>query len=269
MIQECGALRRKEVIHPEIFDLWLECPEVAHQSHAGQYLHLLIKGATGVTLRRPLSIAGIEGGLIRLLVRIVGEGTSALAAVPVGTIMDVIGPLGIPFDYSKVSQALLVGGGIGGAPLLFLQDELIGKSIPTDYFLGAKTQDEYPLDPEEVERRSIFAATDDGTFGSAGFVSLQVNQWLQHHDHAGVRVYSCGPLLMMREVDRICRLYDLPHQASLENRMGCGIGVCQGCAVRVNDGKGDPRGGYRLVCKDGPVFDAMEIEWAVLGESYR
>jgi dihydroorotate dehydrogenase electron transfer subunit len=264
MIQECGPVRSLKFIRPAIFELWLELPILAAECRPGQFIHLLIEGSPGVMLRRPISIAGTQEGMIRLLIRIVGEGTTALSKVAVGTVMDAIGPLGNPFDTTGIKQALLVAGGIGHAPLLFLQEELTRRGIPTAFFLGARTHEEFPLSEKEVAQHSIIAATDDGSYGKSGFVSVHVEQWLRENALTGVSAYSCGPLPMMKEIDRLCRLHHLPHQVSLENRMGCGIGVCQGCAVRLGSGKNDPRGGYRLVCKDGPVFDAMEIEWALL-----
>lgn len=269
MIQECGPLRNKRFIHPTIFELSLELPHLAGEARPGQFIHLLIAGTPGVMLRRPLSLAGVEGSLVRLLVRLVGPGTAALSKLPEGAVLDAIGPIGYPFDFSRTRRALLVGGGIGAAPLMFLQDELIRQGLPAVFFLGSKTREEFPLVGAEAAQRSIIAATDDGSYGAPDFVTTHVEKWLKQNDLTGLQVFSCGPLPMMKEVDRLCRLYNLSHQASLENRMGCGIGVCQGCAVKVNTGKNDPRSGYRLVCKDGPVFDAMEIEWALLGENYR
>jgi dihydroorotate dehydrogenase electron transfer subunit len=269
MIQNSGRLVSKQFIRPEIYELVLDLPQLAGVAAPGHFLHLLLDDTPGVMLRRPLSLAGVQGDLVRLLVRAVGAGTRALAQVSTDIRMDALGPLGNPFDYRNTQRSVLVGGGIGVAPLIFLQDVLLTQGAEVTFFLGAKTHQEYPLTETEVKTRSIVAATDDGSFGEAGFVSVHVEKWLKSHQDEDLQVFSCGPLPMMKEVDRLCRQYGLSHQASLENRMGCGIGICQGCAVRLNQGTNDPRGGYRLVCKDGPVFDAAQIEWPLLEASYR
>jgi dihydroorotate dehydrogenase electron transfer subunit len=269
MIQHRGSVIFNRFIRPEIYELGLELSQLAAAAKPGHFLHLHLEETPGVMLRRPLSLAGVDGNQIRLLVRSVGTGTRALAKINTGTRLDILGPLGNPFDHTTTRRAILVGGGIGAAPLLFLQDELLTKGAEVTFFLGAKTRDEFPLTEDEVTARSIIPTTDDGTYGQIGFVSVQMENWLKDYSQEGFQVYSCGPLLMMKEVDRLCRQYGLPHQASLENRMGCGIGICQGCAVRLNRGEHDPRGGYRLVCKDGPVFDASQIDWPLLEASYR
>jgi dihydroorotate dehydrogenase electron transfer subunit len=269
MIQNSGRVIVNRSIRSEIYELGLELPQLAATARPGHFLHIHLEETPGVMLRRPLSLAGVDGNQIRLLVRSVGTGTRALAKISAGTHVDALGPLGNPFDIGTTRRAVLVGGGIGAAPLLFLQDELLTQGAEATFFLGAKTHQEYPLTENEVAARSIIATTDDGSYGQSGFVSVHLEKWLKNHQNEVLQVFSCGPLLMMKEVDHLCRQYGLPHQASLENRMGCGIGICQGCAVRLNRGDNDPRGGYRLVCKDGPVFDAAQIEWPLLEASYR
>jgi dihydroorotate dehydrogenase electron transfer subunit len=265
MIQEIGVVRKVKNYRPMIFSLVLELPAIAHVAKPGQFVHLLVQNTPGVLLRRPFSISGICERQALFLIRVVGSGTTALAKLWEGAAVDVIGPLGEGFRLEGVRRAALVGGGIGAAPLLFLQDELHKQGAEVHFFLGSKSADEYPLPPEAVQFRNIVPSTDDGTYGRPGFVTRHFDDWLQNHDHKDLHVFSCGPVGMMEETARLCDLYGLPHQASLENRMACGVGVCQGCAVRMRETH-EHGAGFRLVCADGPVFDSGDIDWSVLKE---
>lgn len=263
MILERGVVRQIQRFRPTLFSLLLELPGIASRARPGQFIHLRISNAPGILLRRPFSIAGVEGdSLLKLIVKIVGSGTAKLAYVAEGSACDAIGPLGKGFDWSGADSAFLLGGGIGDAPLLFLQDELVKLGVRNCFFLGARTLDEFPLEDGIVADRSIIPCTDDGSFGEKGFVSSVFEKYLKASDSEGARVFSCGPVAMMKEVARICALKGLPHRVSLENRMGCGVGVCQGCALRLKDD--EERGGFRLICHDGPVFDAAEIDWSLI-----
>ncbi len=255
MIQEIGKVSANVTVRPAVFLLELALPEIARLAQPGQFVHLLVPDASGVFLRRPFSIAGVEGDRVKFLIRIVGTGTRVLAQMKIGDSCDVIGPLGRGFRHKGFQTALLAGGGIGAAPLLFLREELIKRKKEVHFFLGARTQEEFPLSDKLVNRLSIIPTTDDGSFGRHGLVSDCLEEFLTQQKWQNAGVYSCGPTAMIKAVERICRQHDLPHQASLENRMACGIGVCQGCALRMKEG-------FKLVCKDGPVFEADEIDWS-------
>jgi len=262
MTQEIGSVREIRKIRLAIFRLFLDLPAIAKAAKPGQFLHLLTPSTAGILLRRPFSIAGVQGSVVDLLIRIIGTGTEAISHFAVGDPADAIGPLGAEVERGEAGIHLLVGGGIGAAPLMFMQDELKRAGREATFFLGAKTHAEFPLADEEIRARGVIACTDDGSFGQAGFVSKSLEKYLKRHAAAKARVFSCGPVPMMKEVSRICAKYSLPHQVSLENRMGCGIGICQGCALKLN--KSDDRGGYRLICKDGPVFNAADIDWSLI-----
>ncbi len=260
MIQETGVLLEKRRIRNDIFNLTLELPGIAGLARPGQFVHLLIRNAPGVLLRRPFSIASVNGSELRLLIRIIGTGTRALSETEIGSAFDVIGPLGTGFDLSDATRVLLVAGGIGVAPLLMLQDVLNSDGTEVHFFLGARSREEFPLDDAEISRRRIACATDDGSFGAHGLVSQLFDDWLSTaQNRRDFVVFSCGPAAMMRAVQHICEERSLRHQVSLENRMACGIGICQGCAVRM-------KAGFRLVCKDGPVFNASDVDWSAFTE---
>lgn len=262
MIQEKGVVRRINRFRPTLYSLFLELPEIARSAKPGQFLHVKVQAVPGILLRRPFSIAGVEGGIIKLIIRIVGIGTAALADIRAGQLCDIIGPLGEGFQFDNVSQAALLGGGIGDAPLLFLQDVLLKKGIGCELFIGAQTREEFPLEDDEIKRRSVIPCTDDGSFGEHGFVTDIFKKKYLESGNDRIQVYSCGPTPMMRAASQICEKYNLSHQVSLENRMGCGVGVCQGCALKIANG--GERGGYQLVCIDGPVFNASDVNWDLI-----
>ncbi len=260
MFQETSVIRRLNLFRSNLFEVELECERIASAARPGQFVHLLITGVPGVLLRRPFSVAGVEGDRLRLIVKIAGKGTQALAHKRIGDTCDLIGPLGSGFEFSAEGGVILVGGGIGVAPLLFLQEELRNRGISVTFFLGGRSREEFPLEDEEVRRRGIVACTDDGSYGERGFVSEIFEDFINGTRQTVAVVCSCGPAVMMKETARLCRDYRIPHHASLESRMACAVGVCQGCAVKTAS-RGDRDGQYRLVCKDGPVFDADLIEW--------
>ncbi len=262
MIQETGVIRRIDRFRPSIFSLTLALPCIAALSKPGQFVHLLIEGLPRVFLRRPFSIAEIDGTNVKLIIKIVGAGTAGLAEYRESQSCDVIGPLGRGFVYNGIETAYLVGGGIGIAPLLMLQDELIKLNKEVHFLLGARTHEEFPLPDEALAGRNVIPCTDDGSFGERGIVSSLFDTHVHDEVPPGARVFSCGPVPMMRETDRICEKYGISHQVSLENRMACGIGVCQGCAMQLSE-DGD-RNGFRLVCDDGPVFNASDLDWSLI-----
>ena len=236
-------------------------------------------------LRRPFSLAGrrdTDGGTqIEIIYSVVGTGTRWLAtAEPDGT-LSVLGPLGNAFDVREDKPlAVLVGGGVGIAPLIYLASALRDAGKPAVAFCGAGSGDMLPLTPvqgEEISKsgRSTscmaeFArwgvesavATDDGSLGYAGLVTDLLEQAVDDIDHAAdlLVVYACGPEPMMQKAGEICIARGIECQMSLERHMACGMGTCQSCVCKVRSDGGEGWE-YKLCCADGPVFDAGEIVW--------
>ena len=212
----------------------------------GEFVHLEIPG---VYLRRPLSVCDSEEGRLVLLYKTVGEGTRVLATLPEGSKLSVLTGLGRGFDASACSQsALLVGGGLGAAPLYLLAKELKRQGKKVTAVLGFNKADEIVLcDEFKVLCDGFALATLDGSVGVKGFVTDALRTLDPAYDY----FYTCGPMVMMKAV---CQALKGPGEASLEERMGCGAGFCYGCSVQT-------AGGPRRVCKDGPVFKKEEILW--------
>lgn len=216
-----------------------------------------------LSLRRPFSVAGARGrGTIELLVEVRGRATRALAGLPEGSALDVLGPLGNGFSApGDWETAVLVAGGIGVAGLRLLAGRLVEGATPTLMLVGARTEEELlsGLLPSGAgaARSRIEVATDDGSIGFAGPVTGLLEK---HVRSIGVpaRIYCCGPRGMIMETARIAADRGLRCEALLEEIMACGVGACRGCVVETREG-------YRTVCSDGPVFDAADLVFA--GES--
>lgn len=227
-----------------------------HGLRGGQFLH--IKCGDGLLLRRPISVAWAgwdePKDLATLIFEVRGEGTRWLSQRKAGDELNVMGPLGNGFDVSKPGRYLLVGGGIGVPPLMQYAECL---EWPRAAVLGFRTRDKvFPAITSRFQDHceQTYICTDDGTLGRHGFVDGQVREILER-DSGYAAVLACGPKPMLRNVARVAEEFGVPCQVSMEERMGCGIGACLVCACDMKDGT------RKHVCKDGPVFDAREVDW--------
>ena len=217
--------------------------ELPGEVSPGQFLH--IGCGEGLLLRRPISVCDAEAGLVRIVFEVKGEGTRRLAAAKEGDVLDVLGPLGRGFAAPEKGRVLLVGGGLGSAPLL-----MAARRLDCDAALGFPTADRVMLTEEFASRAGrLDIATDDGSYGFHGFVTELVKDRLDGY----AAIFACGPEPMLRALSKVCA--GRPLQVSMERRMGCGVGACLVCAVRLTDGS------VARACKDGPVFDAREVDW--------
>lgn len=247
-----------------LYLLGIYAPRTAKAIRPGQFVHLSVSNTTGHILRRPFSVYAAEPaqGVIDILYQVVGAGTEVMAHWKEGHGLDMISPIGRGWRYPAGTQrALLVGGGVGAAPLFMLCKDLVGRGIHTDVVLGASTADalvcraRYESLASDLLRLSY--ATDDGTLGRAGFCTSLVEDALQAARQSG-RTYDyigvCGPEPLMAIVARMAQDNGITCEASLERRMACGIGACLSCVV-------DTVGGKRRACVDGPVFETRDVLW--------
>jgi NAD(P)H-flavin reductase len=203
-------------------------------------------------LPRAFSFARVRGdGTLDFLLEAIGPGTQRLAELEPGDGLGLLGPLGIGFDVQAAGRALLVGGGIGAAPLVALQDEL---GAEARVLLGFRTGD-------HAEAAGLFFAsdpavvTDDGSVGRQALVTELLREELDRDAHA--TVFACGPPPMLEAVRALCAERAVPAQLALESGMACGYGACFGCVVPTRDG-------YKRLCVDGPVLDGAELETALI-----
>lgn len=251
----CSApvLARRELA-PGIFDFTIHCPAMAAQAVPGQFVNIAVPGHT---LRRPISICGIDSaaGTLRLVMEVRGEGTQLLSQVGEGQTLDVLGPLGHGFALLEPDKrAIVVGGGIGVPPLLAAASHYGKNAVACLGFRGAGAV----ILGEDFAQAgvAVHLATDDGSLGHHGLVTNLLAVQLDSAPTA--IVYACGPKPMLGAVAALCAQRGVRCQVSMEERMGCGVGACLVCACRMKTDDGSTA--YRHVCKDGPVFEAGEVD---------
>ena len=224
---------------------------------SGQFVDIAVPG---YYLRRPISVSDTLPDGVVLYYKVVGEGTKVMAGMVPGDTLELLLPLGSGFHPEKCREAaLLVGGGLGAAPLYLLAKELLAAGKKVTAVLGFNKADEICLaDEYRALGVPVHIATLDGSAGTKGFVTDAIAAAQSVIPDGGPespaafdRFYTCGPLPMMKAV---CTTLDAPGEASMEERMGCGAGFCYGCTLQTQSGP-------RRVCADGPVFDKEEILW--------
>lgn len=239
-------------------------PLTAEAIKPGQFVHMTIDNTRGHILRRPFSVYAADPvkGIVDILYQVVGFGTDAMTAWEPGHALDMISPIGRGWRYpAGTEHALLVGGGVGAAPLFMLCKDLVGRRIATDVVLGAQTADDLVcrgrFESLASDLLRLSYATDDGTLGRPGFCTSLVEDALaamSMTESAYDYIAVCGPEPLMKAVARMAADANVICEASLERRMACGIGACLSCVVET-------RGGKRRACVDGPVFETREILW--------
>ncbi len=222
----------------------------------GQFAQLRIDGSPGTFLRRPISIHYVdsEANEISFLVRIVGKGSRWLSTLREGDTLKAVFPLGGGFSLpcEPGGRSLLVGGGAGVAPLLFLGSRLRELGIEPVFLLGARSAGDLPELPVFERFGTVSVTTEDGSLGERGLVTQ--HSVLSAGGQPFGRVYCCGPKPMMVAVARYARGRGVPCEVSLENMMACGLGACLCCVE-------DTRRGNVCVCTEGPVFNIDELKW--------
>ena len=209
----------------------------------GQFINLKIDG---LFLRRPISVYDLDEKSVTVIFKVVGKGTEALSALPLGTSIDVLTGLGNGYDLSVCGNApLLLGGGVGVPPLYYLAKKLIEKGVTPCVVLGFNTQSEVFCEEEFKKLGAKVAVTTvDGSYGTKGFATDALPENYSYF-------YTCGPEPMLKAVYRAAVTSG---QFSFEERMGCGFGACMGCSCKTVTG-------YKRICKDGPVLRKEEILW--------
>lgn len=260
--------------------LALKAPECAAHALPGSFVH--IRCGPELPLRRPISIMRAEpaSGTVHLLYKAVGEGTRLLSRRHPGETLSLLGPIGRPFQpHPERSRPLLIGGGVGMPPMIFLAEVLRSDPIFQPLvILGSEAPFPFPARPSHL----LVPGLPDGVTATMpllddwgipcrlaslqgfpgvyeGYVTQLAARWLDALDQAArdqVEIFSCGPHPMLAAVAALARDYGVPCQVSLEEFMACGVGGCAGCVVPVTTGGGTE---MRRVCVDGPVFDAEEV----------
>ena len=238
---------------------------IATHARPGNFVAIAVGGeSSSMVLRRAFAIyrttdKGSAGGLIELVIAPHGAGSSWLAARSVHDQIDIVGPLGTSFGIpTEPVRALLVGGGYGSAPLFGLAEILKSRGCRVDMVLGASSAGKIyaPLDGKRSVS-SMTLTTDDGSAGHHGRVSDVLDQLIAENESE--IIYSCGPMAMLEAIQQVADRHGLLHQASVEESMACGIGVCMTCVVPLRGEDGIVR--MSRTCIDGPVMDGADVIW--------
>ena len=223
----------------------------------GQFVQVLIENAPRTFLRRPMSINYVDkkANELWLLIQLVGEGTRWLSTVESGKMINVILPLGNGFSVPRASvdaKILLIGGGVGTAPMLFLGETLKSIGFEPAFLLGARTKEDVMQRDQFEEIGMVYVTTEDGSSGEKGFVT----------NHSVLRekkidmIYACGPKPMMVAVAQYAKAGGITCEVSLENMMACGIGACLCCVENTVQGN-------VCICTEGPVFNINQLIWQI------
>lgn len=222
----------------------------------GQFAELEVEGSSKTFLRRPISINFIDkdNNEVWFLIQLVGDGTRHLAAVKRGQTINVILPLGNSFTMPENAseRLLLVGGGVGTAPMLFLGEQLSKKGFTPNFLLGARSQNDLLQLNEFTQYGNVFTTTEDGSMGEKGYVTQHSLLSTQTFN----KIYTCGPKPMMMAVAKYAKTNNIECEVSLENTMACGFGVCLCCVENTTEG-------HICVCKEGPVFNIKKLLWQI------
>lgn len=229
----------------------------------GQFAQLRVDGSTTTFLRRPISIhfVDVERNEIWFLVQLVGDGTRQLGKLRVGDMLNVVLPLGNGFtlpgtpssSLSVSERILLVGGGVGAAPLLYAGAWLAKQGCRPTFLIGARSKGDLLQLPLFEQYGDVYVTTEDGSYGEKGFVTQ--HSLLQREKFT--RISTCGPKPMMVSVARYARQTGTPCEVSLENKMACGVGACLCCVEDTAEH------GHVCVCTEGPVFNIDDLKWQI------
>ncbi len=261
------VLHNKEIA-PGIFRLAFEDTVLSKMIKPGQFLMLGFPHLKDPLLPRPLAAFNVAGDLIEVLYQRVGKGTGLLSRMGEGELLRVFGPLGNGFSLPLDTPSLIIVGGMGIASVHLLILELLQRDLPPMLLYGSRTNKGLlPLEILEEKRLAIHLATEDGTRGLKG-TTLDLLQHLSEQTEGFAKTYKeafvCGPMAMLKALAGFLDDYGINSQVSLESRMACGYGVCQGCVIPTRDFKNPDNIRYQKVCVDGPVFNGEEICWEAL-----
>ncbi len=251
-VKMTGKVREQQKLATDIYSLVLHVPEIVEEAKAGQFVSLYSKDGANL-LPRPISLCEIDKGegTIRLVYRVVGKGTREFSHLVPGDTIDVMGPLGNGFTL-KDKTAILIGGGIGIPPMVELAKEL---NCEKNIVLGFR--DETFLLDDLEPRGEVYIASEDGRTGVKGNVIDAIKEYNIKADI----IYACGPTPMLRAIKEYAFEHNMEAQLSLEERMACGIGACLGCVCQSTEVDEHSHVKNKRICKDGPVFDAGEVEF--------
>lgn len=245
MLDRAVAVKENTKLTPQLYKLGFDFPGLARLIKPGHFLQVAVTGTYDPFLRRPYTIYRVQGSRIEILYHVVGRGSEIMARKKRGDTLKVMGPLGNIFKINKNRINVVVGGGIGIAPFIFL-----GQKMRIDHFLMGARSKHGLLPKSEVGSlwKKVRFSTEDGSSGTRGFITRCLEKVIRETtDPKRIYLYTCGPMAMMKAVMEMAAQYGIEGEASVEERMACGVGACLGCVAGTRDG-------YKTSCVEGTVF---------------
>ncbi|MBH31735.1 MAG: hypothetical protein CMG71_07090 [Candidatus Marinimicrobia bacterium] len=261
MVIERASVTANELIAEGIFQMNVSAPKIAGENPSpGQFINISVIDSWFHPLRRPMSIAGREGESLKIIYKIFGAGTRLLSEFPVGSFIDLLGPLGNTFELTEGATPVLVGGGVGLAPILWFDETLRSNGIDHTTIIGARHSGEHFL--EHCPKEGFILTTDDGTVGIKGTVLPTIESICLEMENP--KLFACGPEPMLKAVKQFAEKETVLCELSVESYMGCATGICQGCAIEhksssISEHSYHER--FSLVCLDGPIYNAKDIRF--------
>ncbi len=246
-----ASVVRQEQIGTDIYSMIVDCPDIADAAIPGQFVSLFT-GDNSRLLPRPISICDAGEGKLRFVYRVAGAGTGIISGLKSGDSLRLIGPLGNGYTLDE-REAILIGGGIGIPPMLYLAKKLKQKGVSLKIVLGYR--DEEFLKSEFDRLGEVYVSSDTGFMGVKGTVIDAINEY----SVGGQMIYACGPKPMLKAIKTYAEKNGIKAQLSLEERMACGIGACLACVCETAGIDDHSKVNNARVCADGPVFDSEEV----------
>lgn len=236
-----------------IFDMWITTENIAKNAVPGQFISVYTKDASKL-LPRPISICEVSDNKLRIVYRVAGAGTEQFSEYEEGDSIHILGPLGngFPLDNMEGRKAVLIGGGIGIPPMLELAKQL---QCDKEIVLGYRNKDTF-LDTELAAYGNVTIASDDGSIGTHGTVIDAIKA----NNITGDVIFTCGPTPMLRAIKTYAAENNIEAWVSLEEKMACGIGACLACVCKSTEVDDHSMAHNKRICKDGPVFNATEVD---------
>ncbi|MDR0981695.1 MAG: dihydroorotate dehydrogenase electron transfer subunit [Culturomica sp.] len=246
------TVRDNRRLNKDMFLLTLHSEELPEMK-PGQFVNVRIDNSPHTFLRRPISVHDIDmnNGLLYLLVKIAGEGTEHLSQIRVNEKLNILLPLGNGFTMPDTGKHLLIGGGVGVAPILFLAKEMNRKGLSPIVLVGCRTKEDIVLQETFGNYCRLLHTTEDGSYGETGYPT-QHSVLAENFDG----IYCCGPEAMMKAVARYATQKNIECEVSLENMMACGLGACLCCVTETKEGN-------KCVCTEGSVFNIKDLTWQI------
>jgi dihydroorotate dehydrogenase electron transfer subunit len=253
-IQNIFKVTSNEKLCPRFYRLCFDAGSLTKKILPGQFVHIRVSDGLEPFFRRPFSVYRAKKH-VEIFYEAVGPGTRILSQKKKGDFLDVLGPLGVPFQLpaSNIKQVVMIGGGIGIAPFLILSDFIKKMKCEKIVLYGGRTRGHvYKMGEFKRNGCKVFVATDDGSVGVKGRVSELFSKIDKNSQTT--MIYTCGSHAMMEAVQKFAGEHNLKGQAACEQVMACALGACLGCSIPT-------KSGFKTVCYDGPVFDLEEVKF--------